>query len=117
YGPSDARFLRGRRPFPRSRRRLDPHKQPARNSPTRRSCVLAREFAPADIAAVKPVGEIDLIDSAVRPGARIGERVACAGDSKDPATLRYQPAVGESRAGVKHRHALDLLSGFDGSDH
>ncbi len=57
------------------RRRSGPRRTPARNSPTARSCVLPRELAPADVAAVEAVGEIDLVDRAIgaRPG--VGEAV------------------------------------------
>ena len=62
----------------------------ARNRSRRRSRFLPRKLAPADIAAVKAVGEIDLVDGAIgaRPG--VGERFGDGRDGKHPAALWRQ---------------------------
>src|SRR5690349_21170676 len=85
----------------------------ARNSPRTRSCMLPGELAPANVAAMEAVGEVDLVDRAVgaRPG--VGEGVGDGGDSKDAATLGDKAFGSLSGAGVEDGYAFDLLGGLD----
>ena len=55
--------------------------------PQRVHALVPRELAPADVAAVEAVGEIDLVDRAIgaRPG--VGEAVGDRGHGEDPAAL------------------------------
>ena len=51
-----------------------------------------RQLAPADVAAVEAVGEIDLVDRAIGARAGVGEAVGDRGDREHPAALRDQAA-------------------------
>ena len=58
--------------------------------PQQRSCGLPRELAPADVAAVEAVGEVDLVDRAIGARAGVGERVGDGGDGEHAAAVGDQ---------------------------
>src|SRR3954447_16388851 len=85
----------------------------ARNTPRVCSRFLRLKFAPADIAAVEAVGEIDLVDGAVGPGPRVGERLCDRGDRKDSPAFGDKPGLTLRSSSMEHGHAFHLLGRFD----
>src|SRR5947209_9866617 len=88
----------------------------ATNRPRADSCILPRQLAPADVAPMEAVGEVDLVDRAVGARPRVGKSVGNGGYGEDPATFCDQALGAERRSGVEDGHALDLFGRFDLAD-
>ena len=99
-----------------------PATQPQRHAgpeigPEARSCAFPRKLAPADVAPVKAVGEIDLVDRPVGAGAGVSRKL-----SATAVTARTRPPFATSAsplsgcAGMEDGYALDLFGSLDFAD-
>ena len=62
---------------------------------------------------MEAVGEVDLVDRAIGPRPRIGERVGYSGHREHAPALGDQAAVSKRRTCVKHRDSFNLFGGLD----
>src|SRR6185437_2082824 len=69
-----------------------------------------------DVAAVKTVGEIDLVDGAISPRPRFCEAIAGGGHSQHTATLCDEIAIASSCPGMEDGDAVHLFRGLDCPD-